>query len=171
MKFLQSLLDALLLGVHQLSVIDAGLWGRKSDNSTVIKTIALATLILNCLFTSIVAIFFLYNHTFGYYSTDTYLMDSLYIAEPVVIFALLYYYVYRYRGVGILKEHIATKDTVKCVVVVIICVAAFCTSAHFTRSQNIGYRVRTGWYERNPSKYAKMAKEIEDWKKEHPESW
>ena len=59
MKFLQSLLDALLLGVHHLSVIDAGLWGRKSDNSTVIKTIALATLILNCLLTSIVDSFFL----------------------------------------------------------------------------------------------------------------
>ena len=171
MKFLQSLLDALLLGVHQLSVIDDSLWKRKSGGSTVLTTIAFSGVILFFLLSSIINVIFLYNNTYGYYATDTYLMDSLYIAEFVVIFVSLYYYVYRYRGVGILKEHIATKDTVKCVVVVIICVAAFCTSAHFTRSQNIGYRVRTGWYERNSSKYAKMAKEIEDWKKEHPESW
>ena len=171
MKFLQSLLDALLLGVHQLSVIDDSLWKRKSGSSTVLTTIAFSGVILFFLLSSIINVIFLYNNTYGYYATDTYLVDSLYIAEFVVIFASLYYYVYRYRGVGILKEYIATKDTVKCVVVVIICVAAFCTSAHFTRSQNIGYRVRIGWYERNPSKYAKMAKEIEDWKKEHPESW
>ena len=171
MKFLQSLLDALLLGIHQLSVIDARLWGRKSDNSTVIKTIAIATLILNCLFTSIVDSIFLYNHTFGYYSTETELTTILYIAEIVIIFASLYYYIYRYRGVEILREHMEPKETIKCVVVVIVCIAAFVFCAQFTRSQNIEYRVRSGWYERNPSKYAKMAKEIEDWKKEHPDSW
>lgn len=171
MRFLQSLLDALLLGVHQLSVIDDNLWKRKSDTTTVLTTIAFSGVILFFLLTSIVNAIFLYNNTYGYYATDTNLITFLYIFDYVIIVAALFFYVYKYRGVELFDVHMGYKETIKCAVVVIVCVVTFFISAQFTRSQNIGYRVRTGWYERNPSKYAKMAKEIEDWKKEHPDSW
>ena len=155
------LFDILIIGVHKvLHAMD------KEDTAYATRASLIVGLLLGALFSFVfIDVFFVSNHTFGYYCTETSVIDLIFYIIIVSSTAFVYFYIVKIMGEEKLDTKLSMKEKIISFLFVFSIVSFCIFSASLTREQSFEYRRKSGWYEQHPNKPSLLGR-IENWFRE-----
>jgi len=159
------LFDILIIGVHKvLHAMD------KEDTAYAFRASLIVGILLGILLYFIfIDLFFILNNTYGYYCTESSMLDLIYVFVIVSSTAFVYFYIVKVMGEEKLDTKLSLKEKIISFLLVFSIVSFYIFSASLTREQSFEYRRKSGWYERHPSKYqgrSSLEQNIRNWFKE-----
>lgn len=114
-------------------------------------------------------VFFILNNTYGYYCTETSMLDLIYVFVIVFSTAFVYFYIVKIMGEEKLDTKLSMKEKIVSFLLVFSIVSFYIFSASLTREQSFEYKRKSGWYERHPSRHqgrSSLEEDIRNWFKE-----